>query len=54
MDFVFNLGLYHGVPVEWMDARRDEVALWQAMLQSPNMWVDGCLPLRPTMQFHHG
>ncbi|KFM62120.1 Synaptotagmin-like protein 5, partial [Stegodyphus mimosarum] len=46
-------GLYHGVSVEWMDARRDEAALWQAMLESPNMWVDGCLPLRPTMQFRH-
>ncbi|GBM68698.1 Synaptotagmin-like protein 5 [Araneus ventricosus] len=42
-------GLYHGVPVDWMDGRRDESSLWLSMLDSPNMWVDGCLPLRPTM-----
>ncbi|XP_055943748.1 uncharacterized protein LOC129974954 isoform X2 [Argiope bruennichi] len=42
-------GLYHGVPVDWMDSRRDESSLWLSMLDSPNMWVDGCLPLRPTM-----
>ncbi|GFW18061.1 synaptotagmin-like protein 5 [Trichonephila clavipes] len=42
-------GLYHGVPVDWMDSRRDESGLWLSMLDSPNMWVDGCLPLRPTM-----
>ncbi|XP_054715315.1 uncharacterized protein LOC129224791 [Uloborus diversus] len=48
-----GLGLYHGVSVDWMDARRDESSLWNAMLESPNMWVDGCLPLRPTMQFRH-
>ncbi|GIY63711.1 synaptotagmin-like protein 5 [Caerostris extrusa] len=42
-------GLYHGVPVDWMDSRRDESGLWLSMLDSPNMWVDGSLPLRPTM-----
>ncbi|KAG8181501.1 hypothetical protein JTE90_010172 [Oedothorax gibbosus] len=46
-------GMYHGLSVDWMDARRDESSLWTAMLDSPNMWVDGCLPLRPTMQFHN-
>nr|XP_042904930.1 uncharacterized protein LOC107436800 isoform X2 [Parasteatoda tepidariorum] len=45
-------GLYHGVPVDWMDSRRDESSLWQSMLESPNMWVDGCLPLRPTLHSH--
>ncbi|XP_067144845.1 uncharacterized protein [Centruroides vittatus] len=39
-----------GREVDWMDSRFEEVSLWHAMLERPNMWVEGCLLLRPTMQ----
>lgn len=39
-----------GREVDWMDSRFEEVTLWHAMLDRPNMWVEGCLLLRPTMQ----
>lgn len=46
-----SLGMdkYHGRKVDWMDSRGEEVALWQIMLEKPNIWVDGSVLLRPSM-----
>lgn len=40
-------GVHRGESVSWMDSAGKEVALWQTMLQQPNFWVEGSLPLRP-------
>lgn len=46
-----NLGIGRscGKIVDWMDARGEEISLWQAMLDRPNCWIDGALVLRSTM-----
>lgn len=43
-------GKYQGRDVEWMDSIGEEVNLWYTMLDRPNMWVDGSLLLRSSMQ----
>lgn len=43
-------GLSQGKPVDWMDARGEEMTMWQAMLDRPNIWIDGTLILRPNME----
>ncbi|XP_053603872.1 uncharacterized protein LOC128671445 isoform X2 [Plodia interpunctella] len=40
-------GTYMGANVNWMDSVGKEVTLWQTMMQRPNFWVEGSLPLRP-------
>lgn len=40
-------GTYMGANVNWMDSAGKEVTLWQTMIQRPNFWVEGSLPLRP-------
>ncbi|XP_061169240.1 uncharacterized protein LOC133178550 isoform X2 [Saccostrea echinata] len=47
----FNLGVgkSYGKPVDWMDAHGEEISLWQAMLDRPNIWIDCALMLRPNM-----
>ncbi|XP_060801943.1 uncharacterized protein LOC106134708 isoform X1 [Amyelois transitella] len=40
-------GTYMGANVNWMDSTGKEVTLWQTMMQRPNFWVEGSLPLRP-------
>lgn len=42
-------GTYMGANVNWMDSVGKEVALWQTMMQRPNFWVEGSLPLRPQL-----
>ncbi|GFO12361.1 synaptotagmin-like protein 5 [Plakobranchus ocellatus] len=42
-------GVFQGLPVEWMDARGEEVEAWQAMMDRPGQWVDAQLPLRASM-----
>ncbi|XP_067221903.1 uncharacterized protein sytl2b isoform X3 [Chanodichthys erythropterus] len=39
-------GKSYGVQVDWMDSTTEEVALWRRMMESPNEWVEGLLPLR--------
>ncbi|GBP28101.1 Synaptotagmin-like protein 4 [Eumeta japonica] len=39
-------GMYMGASVNWMDSIGKEVTLWQTMMQRPNFWVEGSLPLR--------
>ncbi|XP_026138283.1 synaptotagmin-like protein 2 isoform X1 [Carassius auratus] len=39
-------GKSYGVQVDWMDSTAEEVALWRRMMESPNEWVEGMLPLR--------
>ncbi|XP_073674365.1 uncharacterized protein sytl2b [Garra rufa] len=39
-------GKSYGVEVDWMDSKAEEVALWRRMMESPNEWVEGMLPLR--------
>ncbi len=39
-------GKSYGVQVDWMDSTAEEVALWKRMMESPNEWVEGKLPLR--------
>ena len=43
--FLFS-GSYQGHPAPWMDAIGGEVTLWQQMLERPNFWVEGSVPLR--------
>ncbi|XP_062598739.1 uncharacterized protein LOC134260167 isoform X2 [Saccostrea cucullata] len=47
----FNLGVgkSYGKPVDWMDAHGEEISMWQAMLDRPNIWIDCALMLRPNM-----
>ncbi|XP_063863723.1 uncharacterized protein LOC135102404 isoform X2 [Scylla paramamosain] len=42
-------GKHGGRPVEWMEAAGMEVKLWEQMLDRPNLWVEGSIMLRPTM-----
>lgn len=42
-------GTYMGSSVNWMDSMGKEVTLWQTMMQRPNFWVEGSLPLRPQL-----
>jgi synaptotagmin-like protein len=37
------------MPVDWMDGRGEEIAVWQKMMEQPNTWVDAKLPLRASM-----
>uniref|UniRef100_A0A672RL62 Synaptotagmin-like 2a n=1 Tax=Sinocyclocheilus grahami TaxID=75366 RepID=A0A672RL62_SINGR len=39
-------GASYGIQVDWMDSTAEEVALWRRMVESPNEWVEGMLPLR--------
>ncbi|XP_043115637.1 synaptotagmin-like protein 2 isoform X2 [Puntigrus tetrazona] len=39
-------GKSYGVQVDWMDSTAEEVTLWKRMMDSPNEWVEGMLPLR--------
>ena len=41
-----SLGSYQGHSAAWMDATGGEVTLWQQMLERPNFWVEGSVPLR--------
>ncbi|KAF5307341.1 hypothetical protein FQR65_LT07058 [Abscondita terminalis] len=47
--FSLGEGKHYGKAVDWMDSTGKEVALWKSMLERPNFWVEGCLPLRPTL-----
>ncbi|XP_039749374.1 uncharacterized protein LOC120626139 isoform X2 [Pararge aegeria] len=42
-------GTYMGAAVNWMDSVGKEITLWQNMMQQPNLWVEGSLPLRPQL-----
>nr|XP_015207220.1 PREDICTED: synaptotagmin-like protein 4 [Lepisosteus oculatus] len=42
-------GLAKGEKVDWMDSRGEEVCLWQKMMQYPDSWAEGTLPLRSSM-----
>lgn len=33
-----------------MDATGKELTLWQDMLNRPNFWVEGCVPLRASLE----
>ena len=37
-----------------MDSTGKEISLWQSMLEKPNLWVEGCLPLRTTLDPPNG
>ncbi|KAK3585531.1 hypothetical protein CHS0354_022939 [Potamilus streckersoni] len=43
-------GLYQGKSVDWMDSKGEEISLWQAVLDRPNLWIQSTLILRPNMQ----
>ena len=38
----------------WMDANGGEVTLWQQMLERPNFWVEGSVPLRTSEKLQGG
>ena len=38
----------------WMDATGGEVTLWQQMLERPNFWVEGSVPLRTSEKLSLG
>lgn len=48
----FNLGSgkHSGRPAFWMDGLGKEVTLWQQMLDRPNFWVEGSVPLRAVLE----
>ncbi|XP_068122863.1 synaptotagmin-like protein 2 isoform X12 [Hyperolius riggenbachi] len=39
-------GKSYGTVVDWMDSTHEESTMWEKMMASPNIWVDGMLPLR--------
>ncbi|XP_034957852.1 synaptotagmin-like protein 2 isoform X2 [Zootoca vivipara] len=39
-------GSSYGIAVDWMDSTQEEVAFWQEMMMTPNVWIEGSLPLR--------
>lgn len=43
-------GKLYGRDVDWMDSQGEELTLWRSMLERPNLWIDGSLLLRPTLQ----
>ncbi|KAK2145163.1 hypothetical protein LSH36_698g01047 [Paralvinella palmiformis] len=43
-------GTSGGRPVDWMDSQGEEVTIWKSMLERPNVWIDGTLILRPSME----
>ncbi|KAK6633802.1 hypothetical protein RUM44_004409 [Polyplax serrata] len=47
--FSLGSGRHNGKSVDWMDSAGKEVSLWQSMLEKPNLWVEGCLPLRASL-----
>ncbi|XP_050391699.1 synaptotagmin-like protein 4 isoform X4 [Patella vulgata] len=47
--FNLGMGIHEGKPVEWMDGRGEEIAIWQCMLDRPNTWIDACVNLRASM-----
>ncbi|KAF2895984.1 hypothetical protein ILUMI_10193 [Ignelater luminosus] len=47
--FSLGTGKHYSKPVDWMDSTGKELSLWKSMLERPNFWVEGCLPLRPTL-----
>lgn len=47
--FSLATGKHYGKPVEWIDATGKELQLWQSMLERPNLWVEGSVPLRSTL-----
>lgn len=51
----FNLGKgsFQGHSAAWMDATGGEVTLWQQMLERPNFWVEGSVPLRTAEKLAH-
>lgn len=42
-------GKHKGAQVDWMDARGEEISLWQSVIDHPNSWIDAKLPLRASM-----
>ncbi|XP_019617296.1 PREDICTED: synaptotagmin-like protein 4 isoform X1 [Branchiostoma belcheri] len=46
-----SLGNRLGQPIEWMDSQGEEITAWRTMLNKPNVWVDSCLLLRPSMDY---
>ncbi|XP_078471589.1 synaptotagmin-like protein 2 isoform X8 [Lampetra planeri] len=42
-------GMSYGKPVDWMDSREGEVAVWHNMITRPGEWTEALLPLRPDM-----
>ncbi|KAK3850781.1 hypothetical protein Pcinc_042534, partial [Petrolisthes cinctipes] len=42
-------GKHNNKPAEWMEAAGMEVRLWRQMLEKPNLWVEGSIMLRPTL-----
>ncbi|KAL0281038.1 UNVERIFIED_CONTAM: hypothetical protein PYX00_002154 [Menopon gallinae] len=47
--FSLGSGKHYGKSVDWMDSTGKEISLWQSMLEKPNLWVEGCLPLRASL-----
>ncbi|XP_048349208.1 synaptotagmin-like protein 2 isoform X8 [Sphaerodactylus townsendi] len=39
-------GKSYGTAVDWMDSTLEETSLWERMMNSPDQWVEGTLPLR--------
>jgi len=44
--FLHISGSFQGHLAAWMDGSGGEVTLWQHMLERPNFWVEGSVPLR--------
>lgn len=49
MLLLYILGRHYGKAVDWMDSTGKELSLWQSMINRPNFWVEGGLPLRSSL-----
>uniref|UniRef100_A0A8C4QEU8 Synaptotagmin-like 2a n=1 Tax=Eptatretus burgeri TaxID=7764 RepID=A0A8C4QEU8_EPTBU len=45
----FGKGMSYGKAVDWMDSQGEEIRLYKKLLETPNEWNQGILPLRPQM-----
>ncbi|KAM4702294.1 synaptotagmin-like protein 2 isoform 6-T6 [Discoglossus pictus] len=39
-------GKSYGTAVDWMDSNIEESTMWEKMINTPNTWIEGVLPLR--------
>ncbi|KAK0134939.1 Synaptotagmin-like protein 1 [Merluccius polli] len=42
-------GQSYGEAVGWMDSTKEEIAIWNALIENPHEWIDASLPIRTSI-----